>query len=106
MTSLDLFANGFPLKPPDSFIFFEVKLSLFIVVLVAIIPSIFRDIAKSTISKRFSLDKSGDILIKIGLVFDFFKFSLFRESKITLRKFVFCSSLRLGVFGELTFTTK
>jgi hypothetical protein len=68
ITSFDLSAIGFPLKPPlcslrklDEFKFF-----LESVVLVAIIPSTEVSFTTSMISKSSSFDKSGAIFNKIG----------------------------------------
>ena len=106
ITSFDLSKIGFPLNPPASFMFLDFRLFLFIVVLVAIIPSIFKDSTILTISEIWFFDRSGDILRSIGFGFDFFKFSAFIDFSISIKGSLFCSSLKFGVLGELTFTTK
>ena len=102
----DFSKMGFPLNPPASFLFLDFRLFLFIVVLVATIPSIFKDRTISTISEILFFDRSGDILRSIGFGLDFVKFSAFIDFNISIRGSLFCSSLKFGVLGELTFTTK
>ena len=95
ITSFDLSEIGLPLNPPDSFIFLDFRLFLCIVVLVAIIPSIFKERTISTISERLFFDKSGDILRSIGFGFCFFIFSSFRDLISLLKALYFATLLNL-----------
>ena len=107
ITSLLLLLSGRPLNPPDCLVrdSFESKLSLFRVVFVQIIPSNFKLRDNFTIFLISLLFRSGEILIRIGF-FDLDAFSLNKGIKISSNFFVFCNSLRLGVFGELTLIAK
>ena len=67
ITSVDLDVNGLPLSPPSSFLFTDFKLSLLMVVLVAIIPSNPVSLTIEIMSSNWLLFKSGAILSKIGL---------------------------------------
>ena len=69
MTSVDLSVIGFPLKPPISFLFSEINLSLAMDVFEAITPSIEVILTNSMISSNWLSFKSGAIFNSIGFCF-------------------------------------
>ena len=75
ITSVDLSLNGNPLNPPlpifSSMLEVVFKLSLLVVVLVAIMPSNFSFKINSIVSSSCLWFKSGDIFISIGFSFSF-----------------------------------
>ena len=106
ITSVARLQSGFPLSPPVSFLLSECNPSLLIVVLVAITPAICVSFTISMMSNNCLSVRSGAIFRRIGLGVSFAKFLSWRVFSNCLRGSFSCNERRLGVLGELTFTTK
>src|SRR5690606_1241107 len=106
ITSVDLFASGLPDNPPTSTLFADCSPSREMVVLVAITPAILVSFTISIISNNCSLVKSGAIFNKICFCFGSCRFLFYKDDNNSVNVSLSCNERKLGVFGELTFTTK